>query len=83
MPGRDGRGPVGRGPATGRGLGVCGYGRGKGYGYGYGRHCYGLAFRGRGFNRIGDGEESRKELLEKQKEFFKSQIELIEKELEE
>lgn len=48
MPGGDRRGPVGRGPMTGRGLGYCssnlsdggyfrGYGRGMGYGNGRGR----------------------------------------------
>ena len=44
MPQFDGTGPMGYGPATGRGMGPCtgyagfyGYGRGRGYGRGFGR----------------------------------------------
>lgn len=39
MPYRDGTGPMGRGPMTGRGFGYCGAGAGfvPGYGMGYGR----------------------------------------------
>ena len=62
MPGGDGTGPMGRGPMTGRGLGLCagysspgyaanpGYGRGfgRGWGRGFGRGYWG---RGRGFWR--------------------------------
>lgn len=45
MPFKDGTGPQGQGPMTGRGLGPCGEGRGKGMGMG--RH---MGFgRGRGF----------------------------------
>ena len=37
MPGRDRTGPVGQGPLTGKGMGICGGGRyiryGRGYGY--------------------------------------------------
>lgn len=57
MPGRDGLGPMGQGPMTGRGMGVCGNGnnpvagrnagRGMGIGRGVGR---GLGI-GRGFGR--------------------------------
>jgi hypothetical protein len=49
MPGFDRTGPVGQGPMTGRGLGLCtGAVRpGTGYGYGFG---YGRGF-GRGFGR--------------------------------
>ena len=56
MPARDGTGPCGEGPLTGRRLGPCdrefrggfgpGYGRGYGRGYGYGRGF------GRGFGRF-------------------------------
>ena len=40
MPNRDGTGPLGKGPGTGRGLGSCGDGRPKGGGrsLGHGRH---------------------------------------------
>lgn len=34
MPGFDGRGPMGRGPMTGRGLGLCGRGFARGRGFG-------------------------------------------------
>jgi len=49
MPGYDGTGPRGHGPATGRGLGPCGRGlvSDRGFAYGCGR---GLG-RGRGFGR--------------------------------
>ena len=59
MPGGDGTGPVGHGPMTGRGLGLCagysspgyanpsyGRGLGRGWGRGFGRGYWG---RGRGF----------------------------------
>lgn len=37
MPGMNGTGPMGQGPMTGRGMGVCqGYGLGKGIGQGLG-----------------------------------------------
>lgn len=53
MPARDGTGPRGMGPMTGRGMGFCGPGAdrpggGYGLGYGYGR---GGGFRGGGFGR--------------------------------
>lgn len=46
MPGRNGTGPLGRGPMTGRGMGICG-GRSADAGYGYAR---GPVFGG-GFGR--------------------------------
>ncbi|AQQ70312.1 hypothetical protein SMSP2_00656 [Limihaloglobus sulfuriphilus] len=57
MPGFDRTGPMGQGPMTGRGLGLCtgavrpgaGYGYGFGYGRGYGRG-FGRGM-GRGFGR--------------------------------
>ncbi len=36
MPYRNGTGPMGRGPMSGRGMGRCGGGRGQGPGYGRG-----------------------------------------------
>ncbi len=45
MPYRDGTGPQGQGPLTGRGFGPCGDGRGSFGGFGFGRG------RGRGFGR--------------------------------
>ena len=37
MPGRDGTGPLGLGPRTGRGMGPCGRGLGRGFRGGFGR----------------------------------------------
>jgi hypothetical protein len=53
MPGRNGTGPQGMGPMTGRGMGVCSgnpqpY---TGYGYGYGRGFGGGFARGMGYGR--------------------------------
>ena len=42
MPNRDGTGPMGQGPMTGRGLGPCGGGMHRGFGRGFGR---GLCWR--------------------------------------
>ena len=45
MPGRDGTGPEGLGPFTGRGMGFRRGGRGQGFGRGYGRRMsYGLKY---------------------------------------
>lgn len=87
MPGRNGTGPMGMGPMTGRGYGFCG----NGY---YGRrNCYGIGLRRRGLGfgaglGLGLGAVygvkrafSQKELLQNQKEFLESQIELIDREL--
>ncbi len=60
MPGRDGTGPQGKGPMTGRKLGPCNkegkaepiYGRGFGCGRGFGR---GFG-RGQGFRQVGNTE---------------------------
>jgi len=84
MPGRDGTGPMGMGTTTGRGFGFCGnrfYDR---------KNCYGMGFRGRGFGygpRYGYGpgysrqDITEREFLEKQKELLKSQIDIIDREL--
>ena len=51
MPGFDRTGPVGAGPATGRGLGYCGNGTAVGaYGFGRGRAGFGRGY-GAGFGR--------------------------------
>lgn len=50
MPARDGTGPMGAGPLTGRGMGPCGGGRAFGFGRGAGRGMgCGFGF-GRGLN---------------------------------
>ncbi len=87
MPRRDGTGPVGQGPLTGRGRGVCAgvaapnYGYGLGYGRGYGNpRGYGFGCR-RGFGRYIGPQISEKEQLTLEKEWLESQLEWIEKAL--
>ena len=77
MPGRDGTGPMGVGPKTGRVFGVC---NGAGHSPGPGR---GSACR-RGFGRrLGtEAEGTSKQLLENQKTVLKKRLEAIDKELE-
>lgn len=97
MPGRDGSGPMGMGPMTGRGLGLCsgvdapyygpgfrrGCGRGLGWGAGMGRG------RGRGFGRgFGYGAYGfnagpvTKEALQVHKEQLQSELDAINQRLE-
>jgi hypothetical protein len=40
MPGQDKTGPLGQGPLTGRGLGLCGGGFRRGFGRGFGRMAF-------------------------------------------
>lgn len=90
MPIRNGTGPMGKGPMTGRGFGACtdnnevrqqrgGFGffcrRGSGRGFGFGRGF------GRGFG-FRNSSKTQKELLNEEKAFLKNQIEEIDKELE-
>ncbi|MFH0891667.1 MAG: DUF5320 domain-containing protein [Candidatus Falkowbacteria bacterium] len=49
MPLKDGTGPQGTGPATGRGMGPCGAARGVAGGVGQGRRIRGGQARGLGF----------------------------------
>jgi hypothetical protein len=84
MPGRDGTGPVGAGPMTGRGLGLCtGVNTvkyGAGFGMGLGR---GLACRHGFSGGLGGGYgRTQKELLQEQKELLQSRLEVIDKQLE-
>lgn len=81
MPGRDRTGPLGRGPMSGRGRGVCAGGRmqigtGQGMGFGHGR--------GRGLNCIAGltDPELQKEILEEQKNLLESRLAMISKQLE-
>ena len=71
MPRFNGRGPLGSGPMTGRGMGFCEYG--SGYGMGYGRN-YGRRF----YNRK---EES--EILKEEAENLKEELKAIEERLSE
>lgn len=95
MPRRDGTGPMGAGPMTGRGFGPCAADRamgnraglGMGYGYGRGRGCgygrgYGRGF-GRGFAEQLPAAPGRKEMLEAQKSSLQDQLAFIEQQLDE
>lgn len=88
MPGRNGTGPMGTGMMTGRGFGFCaraeGFAKDAGLGLGLGMACR-RGF-GRGLQRFFNDEEmtanNRKELLQSQKNVLKSQLAVIDKQLE-
>lgn len=93
MAGRDGRGPLGRGPLTGRAFGVCNEDRrtsvrqGRRAALGLGQRCgRGLAFgqgqeRGFGIARQYN-ENTSEELLLEQKEILEDRLRVIKEELE-
>ena len=95
MPARDGSGPLGRGPRTGRGLGFCNVGNAVKYGAGLvaGLGVVGLGLR-RGFRRFGAGgfgrygglnpynAKTQKELLIEQRDLLQERLNLIRKQLE-
>jgi hypothetical protein len=90
MPGRDGTGPIGVGPMSGRGLGVCsagapGYGAGRGLGLGFGRR--GGRGYGRGFGGYAasdrDDPMTRKEALAEQKKLLKDRLDYVNRQLDE
>ncbi len=70
MPARDGTGPYGLGPLTGRGLGPCGRGLRRGYGFGYG---YGF--------RAFLSEKERRDILEAELKRIEEEKKYIEQEL--
>lgn len=78
MPKRDGTGPMGQGPMTGRGLGKCNnsgkekFGTGRGMGRGLGR----------GLINQKDSARTEKELLTEQKAILQNQLETVDKQLE-
>jgi hypothetical protein len=78
MPKRDGTGPLGKGPMTGRGLGSCNNGDAQksGAGLGMGRS------RGMGLMNKQDSSKTEKELLNEQKAVLQKQLEDIDKQLE-
>ena len=90
MPGRDATGPMGAGPVTGRGLGLCAgrnilkYGAGLGMGLGLGLACR-RGFRG-GFGGGGAGRAfpsgTQKDELTQQKNLLERQLKAIEKQME-
>lgn len=77
MPGRDGTGPLGLGPATGWGRGPCGRGLRRGaWGAGYGRGY------GRGWN-YPTTKENELNSLKREKELMENELENIRKRMEE
>ena len=74
MPGRDGTGPLGLGPLTGRGLGPCGRGLGFRRFFGRGR---GLGL-GLGFGRVFGVRTLTKE---EEKEILKDELKILEEEI--
>ncbi|MGA8942106.1 MAG: DUF5320 domain-containing protein [Thermoactinomyces sp.] len=88
MPGKDGTGPIGFGSKTGRGYGHCeravkiGHGKSSGRRMGFG--CkHGFSHRlGRNFEWDMFSPETKKKLLQKQKELFQIRIGAIDKQLE-
>lgn len=79
MPGGNGTGPLGQGPMTGRGLGVCAGAVPAGYGMGLGRR---RGF-GRGFEPYPTAAPvSGKELLETRKQMLQASLDLLNKQLE-
>jgi hypothetical protein len=88
MPGRDGTGPMGAGSMTGRGLGLCtgvnAVRKGAGLGMRLGlarRRGFGRGF-GRGFAVNETSPKTQKELLQVQRDFLQSRLEVIDKQLE-
>lgn len=87
MPRRDGTGPLGAGPVTGRGMGYCagwaGYESGfrPRFGCGFGRG-FGLGYSGVfAANSAPTDPGFQKELLEQQKTILQERVKLIEKQL--
>jgi len=78
MPRRDGSGPVGMGPKTGRGMGPCGGGAGQGSGYGR-RGIFGRGFGW--FWRVSEKDKNKKEVLKEEAQYLKEDLEKVEKEL--
>ena len=88
MPGRNGTGPMGAGPMSGKGMGLCtgvnsaADGSGSGFGVGSGR---GMGCRrgfGRNFIATPTATKSEKEILTEQKEQLAARLELVSKQLE-
>ncbi|MBW2991270.1 DUF5320 domain-containing protein [Candidatus Woesearchaeota archaeon] len=73
MPGRDGSGPQGEGPSSGRGLGPCGRGlaRRRGFGRGLGR---GFGLR----ESVELSKEEQKKILEAEKQEIEKRLKELE-----
>ena len=82
MPRLDRTGPMGMGPTTGKGMGLCraeGYGPGLGWGRGYGRTMCGWFYRK--YQTM--PKDERKELLKEEIQDLKQELEMVEEELRE
>lgn len=73
MPGRDGTGPLGQGPRTGRCLGTCGDGMGR---------CCCSCGWGLGFGRFYRSPKNRLQALEDEKKMLLEELQAIEAEKE-
>jgi len=78
MPNRDGTGPEGQGPLTGRGLGPCGLGLRRGFGRGFAR-----GFGWRYAEPITLTKEEQKKILEAELKDIEAEKQEIEKRLKE
>lgn len=92
MPNKDGTGPQGRGPKTGRQEGDCEgakpIGRGFGFGRGFGRRCFGQGFgfgRGLGFRQsyVEPTKQEEKAYLEAELKAAEEDLKEIKKRLQE
>ncbi len=93
MPGQDRTGPMGQGPATGRGFGPCGAGFGfrrgcgRGFGWGAGRGFGGgFGFRrfwGQASQPVELSKEEQKKILEAEKEEVEQELKGINEKLKE
>ena len=76
MPRKDGTGPMGQGPKTGKGMGNCGGDKGLGWGRGHGCGCGGGYF-----GRMFYTKEERNELLKDRKETLENELKAVNEEL--
>ena len=84
MPGRNGSGPTGAGPMTGRGMGFCSGRQAGQHGLGYFcRRFLGRGFGlGRGLTANPDPSQTEREQLQAQRDALKNRLEALDKELE-
>lgn len=81
MPWRDGTGPFGEGPLTGRGFGPCGRGMRRGFGRGLG---FGRGFDWRFQNKpVQLTKEEEKKILEAEKADLEEELKAIKEKLQE
>ena len=80
MPIKDGTGPMGQGPMTGRGCGPCGQGLAvrRGFGRGMGRRCFGCPFLNKSVEL---SKEEQKKVLEAELKELEEEKADVEKEL--